>query len=115
MKKALIILALFLATAGAGSVRAEPARSEDVDMLKYAGQACAFGGAVLGVSSLLVLYPALAGGAAANVPVVSLVVGNSLFGCGIAAVGSLAARGFSLVYDALFSEPATRAPGATTS
>lgn len=110
--KTLLVLAL-LAVGGltaATPVRAQPdaSESQEIDMLKGAGQACAFGGAVLGVSSLLVLYPALAGGAG-NVPVVSIVLGNTLFGCGIAAVGALAARGFTVVYDNFFAsseEPA---------
>ncbi len=81
---------------------AQPAQqtSSHGDLVRQTGSACVFGGAVLGVTSLLVLYPALAG-APTTVPVGSVILGNTLFGCGIAAVGAAAAYGFSWFYDSV--------------
>jgi len=71
-----------------------------------AGQACVFGGSVLGITSILVLYPAMAVGTN-SIPVASLILGNTLFGCGIAAIGASAAYGFGRAYDRVFTtEPA---------
>lgn len=68
------------------------------DFFRGAGQACAFGAAVLGVTALLVVYPAAISGSA-SLPWGSILLSNVLFGCGIAAVGSAAAYGFSSFYD----------------
>ncbi len=90
----------------AGPVHAQPTAAEP-DFLKEGGQACVFGAAVLGTTSLLVLYPALMTGTSA-VPVGNIVLGNTLFGCGIAAVGMAASYGFTWVYDTfLATEPET--------
>jgi len=78
---------------------AEPAQTEQgTDFWRGAGQACAFGAAVLGVTALLVVYPAAMSGSA-SLPWGSILASNVLFGCGIAAVGSAAAYGFSSFYD----------------
>lgn len=113
MSKFVIVLAL-VAIALAGPVRAEPQQSEptgSVDLIKEAGQACVFGGAVLGLTAIVVLYPALASGTA-NLPVGSIVGGNALFGCGIATIGAMAARAFSFVYEKVVDGSASAAPAA---
>ncbi|MBI1208374.1 MAG: hypothetical protein GC191_13950 [Azospirillum sp.] len=109
MKKILMVLVILAATAS-------PGRAES-DLWKEAGRACVFGGAVLGVTSMLVLYPALVTGQTA-LPATSLVLGNTIFGCGIASLGAAAASGFSWAYDSLFGAekaepPATAKPSST--
>jgi len=90
MKRLMMGLAVLLLTAA-------PALAQQ-DGLRETGRACVFGGAVLGISSLLVLAPAVAAAETA-LPATSLVLGNTVFGCGIAALGALAASTFTWVYD----------------
>jgi|GEM_PF-1756855 len=93
MRKILIILLLLAATTS--RVYA------DNGLWREAGQSCVFGGSVLGITSILVLYPAMAMGTN-TIPVTSLILGNTLFGCGIAAIGASAAYGFGWAYDRVF-------------
>jgi len=80
------------------------------DILRQGGQACFFGAAVLGTSSLLVLYPVLFS-RFSTAPVLQIIAGNSLFGCGIAMVGAAAAEGFGMLYDGLVGGvPASATP-----
>jgi hypothetical protein len=95
MKKLLLALALVLATTGTGRAS---------DLVRESGRACAFGGAVMGISSALVLYPAIAAGAT-GLPVGPLIIGNTVFGCSVAALGAAAAWGFSWLYDQVVGAP----------
>ncbi len=86
----------------------------DDRLWKEAGQSCVFGGSVLGVTSIVVLYPAIAMGTN-SIPVASLILGNTLFGCGIAAIGASAAYAFGWAYDRAFGpEPSELPQNATT-
>ncbi|CAK0744417.1 exported hypothetical protein [Gammaproteobacteria bacterium] len=102
MKKILIVLLLLAATTTRGYA--------DNGLWREAGQSCVFGGAVLGVTSILVLYPAMAMGTN-TIPVTSLILGNTLFGCGIAAIGASAAYGFGWAYDRVFGPEPSEASG----
>lgn len=93
MKKILAALLILAATSSSGYGESE--------MWRNAGQACVFGGSVLGVTSIVVLYPAIAVGTN-SIPVTSLILGNTLFGCGISAIGAAAAYGFGMAYDRVF-------------
>jgi len=93
MKKFLLVLLIIAATTS--RVYA------DGEMWRNAGQACVFGGSVLAVTSIVVLYPAIAVGTN-SIPVTSLILGNTLFGCGISAIGAAAAYGFGVAYDRIF-------------
>ena len=101
MRRLAMVAALLLMTAS-------PAFAQQ-DGVRETGRACVFGGAVLGISSLLVLYPAIAAAETA-LPATSLVLGNTVFGCGIAALGAIAASTFSWVYDGVIGRPAPAAP-----
>jgi len=103
MRKALQIAAVLTALAST------PAHAE-VDLLRQATQACVFGAAVLGVTSIIVLYPAMVVGTA-SVPTTSLIIGNTLFGCGISALGAAVANGYGRVYDKMFPPSQGTAPG----
>ncbi|CAK0757482.1 membrane hypothetical protein [Azospirillaceae bacterium] len=85
-------------------VLALPVPGQAADMWRESGRACVFGGAVMGVSSALVLYPAIAAGAT-TLPAGSLILGNTIFGCGVAALGAAAAWGFAWFYDQMFGQP----------
>ncbi|KOR32619.1 hypothetical protein TI05_06180 [Achromatium sp. WMS3] len=102
MKKTLTII-LILAAFTSHSVKAA-----DEDMLRQATQACVFGAAVLGVSSAVVLYPAMVVGSS-GVPATSLIIGNTLFGCGISALGAAAAGVYGQLYDQMFPPQGTAA------
>ncbi len=93
MKKFLLVLLLFAATTSRGYAEST--------VWREAGQSCVFIGSVLGVTSIVVLYPAIAMGVN-SIPVTSLILGNTLFGCGIAAIGASAAHGFGWAYDRAF-------------
>lgn len=93
MKKTLIALILLTLTTTKGYAEG--------GLWRDAGQACVFGGSVLGVTSIMVLYPAIAMGTS-TIPVTSLILGNTLFGCGISAIGASAAYGFGWAYDRVF-------------
>lgn len=97
MRKLLLVLVVLASglAVGTGSARAEG------DFWRESGRACVFGGAVLGISAALVLYPAIVSGAT-TLPASTLIIGNTIFGCGVAALGALASHGFGLVYDQLF-------------
>lgn len=101
MKKILMVLLLLAATTTRGQA--------DAGLWRDAGQACVFGGSVLGITSILVLYPAIAMGTN-SIPVTSLILGNTLFGCGISAIGASAAYGFGWAYDRTFG-PEPPPPG----
>jgi len=100
MKRLLLVLAILAATAS-------PSRASD--FWRESGQACFFGAAVLGVSAAMVLYPAVASGAT-TLPATTLVIGNTIFGCGLGLVGSMAAAGFRALYDGMGSSDAAPAP-----
>ena len=91
MKRLLLVLAILLATT-------TPSHADG--FWRESGRACVFGATVLGVSAAIMLYPALASGAA-TVPATTLVVGNTVFGCGLGMIGSMAAFGFGALYDSL--------------
>ncbi|CAK0764927.1 exported hypothetical protein [Gammaproteobacteria bacterium] len=83
------------------SQSAQTTQTAESSLWREAGQACVFGGSVLGVTSIVVLYPAIAMGST-SLPVTSLILGNTLFGCGISAIGASAAYGFGWAYDRAF-------------
>jgi hypothetical protein len=95
MKQALSIVLVLAALTSA------PAQAANEDLLRQATQACVFGAAVLGLSSAVVLYPAMVVGSS-GVPAASLVIGNTLFGCGISALGAAAAGVYGQLYDQMF-------------
>jgi hypothetical protein len=97
MRKALQIAAVLTVLAST------PAHAES-DLLRQASQACVFGAAVLGATSVIVLYPAMVVGTS-TVPTGALIIGNTLFGCGISALGAVVANGYGRVYDRLFPPP----------
>jgi hypothetical protein len=100
MKKSLSLAVALVALA------VSPARAAG-DLWKESSQACVFGAAVLGGTSVIVLYPAMVVGAA-DLPIGSLIIGNTLFGCGISALGAMAAQGYGHVYDRWFGPSAAR-------
>ncbi|CAK0777202.1 membrane hypothetical protein [Gammaproteobacteria bacterium] len=67
------------------------------------GRACLVGGGVMGASSALVLYPAVTSGAT-TLPATTLIITNTLFGCGMGMAGMMLAYGTGAVYDKLFSK-----------
>ncbi|MEI6413001.1 MAG: hypothetical protein WCP34_01920 [Pseudomonadota bacterium] len=73
------------------------------DFWRDTGRACLVGGGVMGASSALVLYPAVASGAT-TLPATTLIVTNTLFGCGMGMAGMMLAYGTGAVYDKLFSQ-----------
>jgi hypothetical protein len=91
MKRLLLVLVILCATTA-------PGRADD--LLRNAGQSCFFGAAVLGGSAAVVLYSAAAGGAT-TLPITALVISNTIFGCGLGILGSVAAYGFGALYDRL--------------
>ncbi len=91
MKRLLLALVFLVATA-------TPSHADD--FWRESGRACFFGAAALGVSAAMVLYPAVASGAT-TLPATTLVIGNTIFGCGLGMVGAMAAYGFSALYDRL--------------
>ena len=100
MKRLLLVLVILAATA-------TPGRASD--FWRESGRACFFGAAVLGTSAALVLYPAVASGAT-TLPATTLVIGNTIFGCGLGMIGAMAAYGFGALYDQL--APTESAPAA---
>jgi hypothetical protein len=105
MKQALPIVLVLAAAAFIST----PAQATNEDLLRQATQACVFGAAVLGVSSAVVLYPAMVVGSS-GVPATSLIIGNTLFGCGISALGAAAAGVYGQLYDQMFPSEAAVAP-----
>lgn len=93
MRKLMLVLAVLVVSTG--TARA------DEDFWRDSGRACVFGGAVLGISAALILYPAIVSGAT-TMPASTMIIGNTLFGCGIASLGALASYSFGIVYDQLF-------------
>lgn len=73
------------------------------DFWRDTGRACLVGGGVLGASSALVLYPAVASGTT-TLPATTLIITNTLFGCGMGMAGMMLAYGTGAVYDTLFSK-----------
>jgi hypothetical protein len=67
-------------------------------------RACIVGGGVIGATSALVLYPAALAGTT-NMPATLVVFGNTVFGCGLGAIGMMSAHGISAAYDDLTSSP----------
>jgi len=98
MKKFLTVACMLVTST---SQAAQTAQTVESSLWREAGQACVFGGSVLGVTSIIVLYPAIAMGST-SLPVTSLILGNTLFGCGISAIGASAAYGFGWAYDRAF-------------
>ncbi|CAK0757496.1 conserved exported hypothetical protein [Azospirillaceae bacterium] len=95
MKRLLAVLALIV-------VLAAPGRA-DAALVREAGRACAFGAAVLAVTTYIGMTPALATGPLTlpfTVP--SVIAANAIIGCGITATGSVAASVFGWLYDAIF-------------
>ncbi len=100
MKRMLLVLILLATTSS-------PSHAED--FWRESGRACFFGASVLGVSAAMVLYPAVASGA--TVPATTLVIGNAIFGCGLAMIGTMASYGFGALYDRINpSEPVPNSP-----
>jgi hypothetical protein len=96
MKRLLLALVILAAVTA-------PAQADS--FWRDSGRACFFGAAVLGISAAMVLYPAVASGAT-TLPATALVVGNTVFGCGLGMVGSVAAYSFDALYEKLFSDGA---------
>ncbi|MEI6985323.1 MAG: hypothetical protein WCK65_04270 [Rhodospirillaceae bacterium] len=93
MRRLLLVLAVLVATSS-------PSQADE--FWRDSGQACFFGATVLGISAAMLLYPAVAS-AATTLPATTLVIGNVVFGCGLAMIGSMAAYGFGAIYDSLAS------------
>ncbi len=97
MKRLLLVLVILCATS-------TPSRADD--LLRNAGESCFFGAAVLGGSAAMVLYPAAANGATA-LPVTAIVISNTIFGCGLGILGTVAAYSFGVLYDRLVPPEST--------
>jgi hypothetical protein len=71
-------------------------------------RACVVGGGVVGASSALLLYSAAAaataGTAAAMLPAGTIVVGNTIFGCGLGTIGTMFVYGLGSLYQGMVSK-----------
>jgi hypothetical protein len=71
-------------------------------------RACVVGGGVVGASSALLLYSAAAaataGTAAAMLPAGTIVVGNTIFGCGLGTIGTMLIYGLGSAYQGMVSK-----------
>jgi hypothetical protein len=94
MKK--IILAVTLLVTGTTAVQAEDFWHDSV-------RGCIVGGGVVGATSALVLYPAVMSGAT-TVPATAIVIGNSIFGCGLGTIGTMLIYGAHSLYMNVFGE-----------
>ncbi len=74
-------------------------------------RACVVGGGVVGASSALLLYSAAAaataGTSAAMLPASTIVVGNTIFGCGLGTIGTMLVYGLGSVYHNMASKDLT--------
>ncbi|MEI6415675.1 MAG: hypothetical protein WCP34_15640 [Pseudomonadota bacterium] len=104
------------------------------DFLGDVGRDCVFGAAVWGISSMVLIYPAMtvslpaparaaaapaaaaarAATATTSVPLFPLVVSSALFGCGVGTAVSLMAHSVGSLYDNLFATGGTGAEGEQT-
>ena len=87
---------------------AAPAMAEE-DFWRYSVQGCFIGGGVMGTATALVLYPAAASGTV-TLPATTLVIGNTLFGCGLGTVGAMAAYGLGSIRYYLLGAPSPGTP-----
>jgi hypothetical protein len=65
-------------------------------------RACIVGGGVVGASSVLVLYPAVMAGTT-TLPASMIVIGNTIFGCGLGTIGTMLVYGTGSLYESVFS------------
>ena len=103
MRKGVLTFALLLLLV-AHTGQAQETSSYDYNNLRYLGQVCVFGGTVLGMSALFVLFPTIIDGLS-GIPVISILLGNTFFGCGIAMIGVTAVYGFNWFYDRFIEAP----------
>lgn len=69
-------------------------------------RACVVGGGVIGASSALLLYSATAAatsGATMVLPAGTIVIGNTIFGCGLGTIGTMIVYGVGSVYQNMTS------------
>lgn len=67
-------------------------------------RACIVGGGVVGTSSALLLYSAATAGTV-TLPAGMIILGNTIFGCGLATVGTMLVYGLGSVYHGMVSQP----------
>ncbi|CAK0766613.1 PTS fructose transporter subunit IIC [Azospirillaceae bacterium] len=67
-------------------------------LIRDAGQSCAFGAGVFGVTSFIGVTPTLIT-SVLTVPTTSVILGNAMVGCVIGAAGATAAKVFTWMYD----------------
>jgi len=100
MKRHILAIALVFAAIA-------PAHAED--FWHDAVRACIVGGGVVGASSALVLYPAVIAGTT-TLPATVIVIGNTIFGCGVGTIGTMLAYGVGSLYGSMFSSGPDQAP-----
>ncbi len=61
---------------------------------------CVIGGGVTGTSSAFVMYTAMASGAG-TVPATAVILGNTIFGCGLGTIGVMLYHGLDSAYTTL--------------
>ncbi|KOR30181.1 hypothetical protein TI04_06875 [Achromatium sp. WMS2] len=71
-------------------------------------RACVVGGGVVGASSALLLYSAAAtataGAVAVSLPTGAVVLGNTIFGCGLGTIGTMLIYGLGTLYQNMASQ-----------
>jgi hypothetical protein len=95
------ILSFIVLIAMTASIQAEDFWHDSV-------RACIVGGGVIGATSALVLYPAVMA-SPTTLPATVIVMGNTIFGCGLGAIGTMLAYGAGSAYDSLFAHDADKA------
>jgi hypothetical protein len=91
--------AAYLGVALLALAAATPVQADDVWHDSVYG--CVIGGGVAGTSAAFVIYSAMASGAG-TVPATAVVVGNTIFGCGLGTIGVMLYHGVSSTYTSLF-------------
>jgi hypothetical protein len=100
MQKSLLAAALLLTVT--------VARGEG-DFWHTSVQGCLIGGGVMGATTALMVYPATVSGAV-TVPATTLIVGNTIFGCGLGTIGTMIVYGAGSVSDYLFGDDGSASP-----
>jgi len=93
MKRHVLTFALLLASIA-------PVHAED--FWHDSVRACIVGGGVVGASSALVLYPAVMAGTT-TLPASVIVIGNTIFGCGLGTIGTMFVYGVGSLYESMFA------------
>jgi len=71
------------------------------DVWRDSKYGCVIGGGVAGTSSAYATYSLMASGAG-TLPVTAIIVGNTVFGCGLGTIGVMLYHGVGSVYSGIF-------------